>query len=48
MIAQKSSNQDIRAVEIDSNSYHQAKINIDKCKWRNKINLMHTDAKQLD
>lgn len=48
MIAQKSSNQDITAVEIDSNSYHQAKINIDKCKWRNKINLIHTDAKQLE
>ena len=48
MIAQKSSNQDITAVEIDSNAYHQAKINIDKCKWRNKINLIHTDAKELE
>ena len=48
MIAQKSSNPDITAVEIDSNAYHQAKINIDKCKWRNRINLIHADAKQLD
>ena len=48
MIAQKSPNLDITAVEIDSNAYHQAKINIDKCKWRNKINLIHSDAKQLD
>tara|TARA_B100001057_G_scaffold422996_1_gene444854 strand:+ start:404 stop:1108 length:705 start_codon:yes stop_codon:yes gene_type:complete len=48
MIAQKSSNSDITAVEIDSNAYHQAKINIDKCKWRNRINLIHTDAKQLE
>ncbi len=48
MIAQKSSNLDITAVEIDSNAYHQAKINIDKCKWRNRINLIHADAKQLD
>ena len=47
MIAQKSSNLVITAVEIDSNAYHQAKINIDKCKWRNKINLIHADAKQL-
>ena len=47
MIAQKSSNSDITAVEIDSNAYHQAKINIDKCKWRNRINLIHADAKQL-
>ena len=48
MIAQKSSNSDITAVEIDSNAYHQAKINIDKCKWRNRINLIHADAKQLE
>jgi len=48
MIAQKSSNSDITAVEIDSNAYRQAKINIDKCKWRNRINLIHTDAKQLE
>ena len=48
MIAQKSSKQEITAVEIDSNAYHQAKINIDKCKWRNKINLIHTDAKQFE
>ena len=48
MIAQKSSNPDITAVEIDSNAYHQAKINIDKCKWSNKINLIHADAKQLE
>ena len=47
MIAQKSSNSDITAVEIDSNAYHQAKINIDKCKWRNRINLIHADAKDL-
>ena len=47
MIAQKSSNSDITAVEIDSNAYHQAKINIDKCKWRNRINLIYADAKQL-
>ena len=48
MIAQKSSNSNITAVEIDSNAYHQAKINIDKCKWRNRINLIHADAKQLE
>ena len=48
MIAQKSSNSDITAVEIDSNAYHQAKINIDKCKWRNRINLINADAKQLE
>ena len=48
MIAQKSSNSDITAVEIDSTAYHQAKINIDKCKWRNRINLIHADAKQLE
>ena len=48
IIAQKSSNSDITAVEIDSNAYHQAKINIDKCKWRNRINLIHADAKQLE
>ena len=48
MIAQKSSNSDITAVEIDSNAFHQAKINIDKCKWRNRINLIHADAKQLE
>ena len=47
MIAQKSSNPDITAVEIDSSAYHQAKINIDKCKWKNKINLIYADAKQL-
>lgn len=45
MIAQKSSNTKITAVEIDSNAYHQAKKNIDKCKWRNRINLIHADAK---
>ena len=48
MIAQRSSNSDITAVEIDYNAYHQAKINIDKCKWRNRINLIHADAKQLE
>ena len=48
MIAQRSSNPNITAVEIDSNVYRQAKINIDKCKWRNKINLINADAKQLD
>ena len=48
MIAQKSSNPDITAVEIDSNSYHQAKININMCRWRNRINLIHADAKQLE
>ena len=45
MIVQKSSNTKIIPVEIDSNAYHQAKINIDKCKWRNRINLIHVDAK---
>ena len=48
MLAQKSTNSNITAVEIDSNSYHQAKVNIDKSKWRNRINLIHTDAKQLE
>ena len=48
MLAQKSTNSNITAVEIDSNSYHQAKINIDKSKWRNRINLIHADAKQLE
>ena len=47
MIAQKSSNSDITAVEIDSNSYHQANINIDNCKWNDRINLLHADAKHL-
>ena len=47
MIAQKSSNSDITAVEIDSNSYHQANINIDNCKWNDRINLIHADAKHL-
>jgi len=48
MIAQRTLNSNITAVEIDTNSYHQAKINIDKCKWRNRINLMHVNAKLLD
>ena len=48
MLAQKSTNSNITAVEIDSNSYHQAKVNIDKSKWRNRINLIHADAKQLE
>ena len=48
MIAQKSSNTKITAVKIDSNAYHQAKINIDKCEWRNRINLINVDAKQLE
>ena len=47
MMAQKSLNSDITAVEIDSNAYHQANINLDKCKWKNRINLIHADVKQL-
>lgn len=47
MMAQKSSDSNITAVEIDSNSYHQANINIDNCKWNDRINLLHADAKHL-
>ena len=47
MIAQRTMNSNITAVEIDSNSYHQANINIDKCKWNDRINLIHADAKHL-
>ena len=47
MMAQKSSDSNITAVEIDSNSYHQANINIDNCKWNDRINLLHVDAKHM-
>ena len=47
MMAQRTSNSNITAVEIDSNSYHQANINIDNCKWNDRINLLHADAKHL-
>lgn len=47
MMAQRSSNSNITAVEIDSNSYHQANINIDNCKWNDRINLLYADAKHL-
>ena len=47
MMAQRTSNSNITAVEIDSNSYHQANINIDNCKWNDRINLIHADAKHL-
>ena len=47
MIAQRTSNSNITAVEIDSNSYNQANINIDNCKWNDRINLIHADAKDL-
>jgi len=47
MMAQRSSNSIITAVEIDSNTYHQANINIDNCKWNDRINLLHVDAKHM-
>ena len=47
MMAQRTSNSNITAVEIDSNSYNQANINIDNCKWNDRINLIHADAKHL-
>ena len=47
MIAQRTSNSSITAVEIDSDACYQANINIDNCKWKDRINILHADAKDF-
>lgn len=48
MMAQKTSNSLITAVEIDTNAYKQAKNNISRCKWVDRIDLINLNAKLLN
>jgi tRNA1Val (adenine37-N6)-methyltransferase len=41
MMAQKS-NAEIYAVEIDEDSYNQAYVNVNNCKWKDRIHLFHS------
>jgi len=44
MMAQKSPEALITALEIDVDAFSQAQKNVDKCKWANRIDLIHTNA----
>ncbi|MDR1347014.1 MAG: tRNA (adenine(22)-N(1))-methyltransferase TrmK [Prevotellaceae bacterium] len=41
MIAQRNSIAHIDAVEIDRQAYEQAAENVNKCKWKERINVIH-------
>lgn len=45
MMAQKSTNAKITALEIDENAYNQAVENASLSKWENRISIIHTDAR---
>ncbi len=42
MLAQRATNAMIEAVEVESNAFEQAKINISFCPWKNRINIHNT------
>jgi len=46
MMAQKTTNSSITALEIDLAAYHQAEINIKASPWKERIKLISTDARQ--
>jgi tRNA1Val (adenine37-N6)-methyltransferase len=41
MLAQRNSAANIDAVEIEPQSYRQAVENVNNCKWKNRINVIH-------
>tara|TARA_B100000900_G_C20585512_1_gene719370 strand:+ start:1390 stop:2094 length:705 start_codon:yes stop_codon:yes gene_type:complete len=45
MMAQKSANIKITGLEIDQNAYHQAVDNSSLSPWKNRIRIIHTDAR---
>ena len=48
MVAQKDSNVIIDAVEVEENSYEQAKENFISSKWSDRLNIFRTDVKNFD
>jgi len=45
MMAQKSDNVQITALEIDENAYHQSMENVSSSLWRDRISIIHADAR---
>lgn len=48
MCAQKNQIAEITALEIDENAIIDAKINIQKCSWNNRIHLIHSSLQEFE
>ena len=48
LYAQKNSNSGIDAIEIDKDSFEQAKENIAASPWKDRINIFHGDARAFE
>ena len=47
MLGQKNNQLQIDAVEIEENAFEQAKENVDRSPWKERINIRHADAKDI-